>query len=118
MSRTVGSPTSRSIGSTAATSESRPSGVRTSTRGVVVDEELHDRLGRPDGLAPEVGCLADDLVGVLALGQPDDADVGEARRRSSSRCDLADQRDQLGGAEVPALWPAAIDVVGEHDPRA
>jgi hypothetical protein len=59
-------------------------GTRRECRGVVVDEELHDRLGRANRLPPEIGRLANHLVRVLALGQsrdlhPRDLDAGLLR---------------------------------------
>ena len=66
-------------------------------RGVVVDEVGQDRVRGPDRLAPQVGRLADDLVGVLALGQPDDADVGQPD--AAVGLDLGDEVVQLGHAE-------------------
>ena len=80
---------------------------------MVVDEIGEDRVRRPDRLAPQVGRLADDLVGVLAIGQPDDADVGQPD--AAVGLDLADEVVQLGHAERAGGLAGRVDVVGERD---
>ena len=92
--------------------------VRTSTRvGLAVDQVVDDRLGGPDLLAPAVGRLADDLVGVLALGQPDDAGLVELMPVSVG-CDLADQLLELPDPERARALAGRVDVVGERDPSS
>ena len=82
-------------------------------RGVIVDEIGQDRIRGPDRLAPQVGRLADDLVGILALGQPDDADVGQAD--AAIGLDLADEVVQLGHPERARGLAGRVDVVGQCD---
>ena len=60
------------------------------------------------------GDVADDLVGVLALGQPDDADVGEPDPGVAD-LDLADERVELGHPEGAGALAGRVDVVGEGD---
>ena len=52
-------------------------GLEVEALGVVVDEVFDERLGLRDGRLPGGGRLAHDVVGVLAVGQADDADVLE-----------------------------------------
>ena len=89
-------------------------GLEVDLAGVEVDEVVDDRLGRPDLLAPAIGRLADDLVGVLAVGQPDDADLVELDARIGDR-ELADQRLERGRPERARLLAGRVDVVGERD---
>ena len=94
-------------------------GAHVHARGVVVDQVVHDLDRRPGGLAPQVGLFADDLVGVLALGQLDDADVDEAdaRVRAARRAlDLADEGVELRDPERAGTLAGRVDVVGEGDP--
>ena len=58
---------------------------------------------------------ADDLVGVLAVGQPGDADVLELDARRVG-LELADQAGQGGHPERARLLARRVDVVGEDDP--
>ena len=82
----------RSVGTIASTKRALPPGVLRSTcAGVVVDQVVDDRLGGPDLLAPAVGRLADDLVGILAVGQADDPDLVELDAGVGGR-ELADER--------------------------
>ena len=81
---------------------------------VEVDEVVDDRLGGPDLLAPAIGRLADDLVGILAVGQADDADLVELDAGVGRR-QLADQRLERLRPERPGLLAGRVDVVGERD---
>ena len=81
---------------------------------VEVDQVVDDRLGRPDLLAPAIRRLADDLVGVLAVGQADDADLVELDAGIGRR-QLADQRLERLAPNVPGLLAGGVDVVGEGD---
>ena len=83
--------------------------------GVDVDEVVDDRLRRADLLAPAVGLVAQHLVGVLALGQADDADVVELDPRVVA-AELADELLERGRAEGAGLLAGRVDVVGERDP--
>ena len=83
--------------------------------GVGVDEVLDDRLRGADLLAPAIGRLAQDLVGILAVRQPHDADLVELDA-ALGRGELADQRLQRLRAERAGLLAGRIDVVGERDP--
>ena len=83
---------------------------------MLVDQVVDDRLGRPDLLAPAVGGLADDLVGVLAVGQADDPDLVELDARVGDR-ELPDQRLEGLGSERPGLLAGRVDVVGQGDLR-
>ena len=85
-------------------------------RGGAVDEELHDGLRVLGGLAPDVGVVADDLVGIATVGQAHHVDVGEAAAVGRA-LDLADQRGQLGGTEGRRALPGSIDVIGQRDAR-
>ena len=82
--------------------------------GVEVDQVVDDRLGRPDLLAPAVGRLADDLVGILAVGQADDPDLVELDAGVGRR-ELSDQRLERRRPERPGLLAGRVDVVGEGD---
>ena len=82
---------------------------------VDVDQVVDDRLGGPDLLAPAVGRLADDLVGILALGQADDADLVELDAGVVAR-QLADELLERRRAERAGLLAGRVDVVGERDP--
>ena len=59
--------------------------------------------------------LAQDLVGILAGGQPGDPDVLELDARIVV-LELADEPGQGGHAERAGLLAGRVDVVGEHDP--
>ena len=72
-------------------------------------------LRGPDLLAPAVGLLAQDLVGVAAVGQLDHAHVVERDPGVVAR-QLADQLLERGRAEGPRLLAGGVDVVGERDP--
>ena len=82
-------------------------GLEVEPAGVVVDEVLDERLGLRDRGLPAVGRLADDLVGVLAVGQPDDADVLELDARTSSRWSWPMSPASAVTPSVPAFSPAA-----------
>ncbi len=79
-----------------------------------VDEVVDDRLGGPDLLAPTIGRLANDLVGILAVGQADDADLVELDAGVGGR-QLADQRLERLRPERARLLAGRVDVVGERD---
>ena len=82
-SRRSGSSMSRIDGMTASTKPIRPDDVLRSKRaGVVVDEVFDERLRLRDGGLPDLRRLADDLVGILAVGELDDADVLELDART------------------------------------
>ena len=68
---------------TASTKPIRPAErLEVEAAGVVVDQVLDERLRLARSRARQrVGRLADDLVGVLAVGQPRDADVLELDAR-------------------------------------
>ncbi len=79
-----------------------------------VDQVVDDRLSRPDLLPPAVRRLADDLVGVLAVGQANDADLVELDPRVGHG-QLPDERLERLGPERPGLLTGRVDVVGERD---
>ena len=83
--------------------------------GVDVDQVVDDRLRRPDLLAPAIGLVAQDLVGVAAVGQLDDAHVVQGDPGVVAR-QLADQLLERRGAERAGLLARGVDVVGEGDP--
>ena len=72
-------------------------------------------FARPDLLAPAIGLVAQDLVGVAAVGQLDDAHVVQRDPRVVPR-QLADQLLERRGAERARLLARGVDVVGEGDP--
>ena len=82
-------------------------------RRVEVDQIRQDRVRRSRGFAPQVRVLPDDLVGILAVRKPDDADIGQAE--PAVGLDLGDQRVQLGDPKRAGALPGGIDVVGEGD---
>ncbi len=83
---------------------------------VVVDQVVHDALGLGDRRLPRGSVVADDLVGILALGKADDADVRDAHLGAAPP-DLPDERAQLGGAEGARALPGGVHVVREGDRR-
>ena len=74
------------------------------------------RLGRADLLAPAVGRLADDLVGVLAVGQAHDADVVELDAGVVRAASWPMSASSAVDAERAGLLARRVDVVGERDP--
>ncbi len=62
------------------------------------------------------GLVADDLVGVLAVGQAHDVHVGEPAAVGRA-LDLAHERRQLGGPERGRALAGGVDVVGQRDAR-
>ena len=100
---------------TASTKPIRPvARLEVEAAGVMVDEVLDERLGLGDGRLPGGRVLAHDLVGVLAGGQPRDADVLELDARVVA-LELADEPGQGGHAERARLLAGRVDVVGQHD---
>jgi hypothetical protein len=89
-------------------------GLEVDLAGVEVDQVVDNGLGRPDLLAPAVGRLADNLVGVLAVGQANDADLVELDP-GVGRGQLADKRFERLGPKGSSLLAGGIDVVGEGD---
>ncbi len=81
--------------------------------GVVVDQVGQDRVRGSNGLAPEVGRFPDHLIGVLALRQPDDPDIGQPD--PAVLLDLADQVVQLGHPEAAGRLAGGVDVIGQGD---
>ena len=81
--------------------------------GLRVDEVREDGLRRAGRLAPEVGLLADHLVGVRPLREPDHADLREAeplavRAGAGRACASSLMRLESSVIpNVPAFWPAA-----------
>ena len=107
---------------------SRMAGITASTKPIRPDEVLRSNGSAwwsmrysTSGLALAIGGLpggrrlADDLVGVLAVGQPGDADVLELDPRRVA-LELADEPGQGGHAERAGLLARRVDVVGERDP--
>ena len=117
-SRRSGSAMSRSDGMTASTKPIRPdAGLEVEAAGVVVDEVLDERLGlAPMAVCQAVGRLAHDLVGVLAVGQPGDADVLELDARVVSAWSWPMSPASAVTPSVPGLLAGGVDVVGERDP--
>ena len=79
-----------------------------------IDEELHDGLRLLGGGSPDLRVVADDLVGISALGQANDIDIGQAPaiRRAF---DLTHEGSELGGAECGGALPGGVDVVCQRD---
>ena len=90
-------------------------GLEVEAAGVVADEVLDERLGGADRAVQVVRRLADDLVGVLAVGQPRDADVLELDPRVVVWSWPMSPASAVTPS-VPGLLAGRIDVVGEHDP--
>ena len=82
---------------------------------VRVHEVLDDRLRGPNLLAPAIGRVAQDLVGILAVRHPDDADLVELDA-ALGRGELADQALERLHAERAGLLAGRVDVVRERDP--
>ena len=92
-------------------------GLEVEALGMMVDQVFDDRLGRRDSVAPRVGRLAHDLVGVLPVGQPHDAHVLELDARLLGQLlELADEPGQRLHPERAGLLAGRIDVVGQRDP--
>ena len=72
-------------------------------------------LAAPIAAVQAVGRLADDLVGVLAVGQPGDADVLELDPGRVG-LELADELGEGGDPERAGLLAGRVDVIREHDP--
>ena len=106
---------SRIVGMTASTKPMRPvERLEVETPGVMADEVLDERLGLGHARLPGGRVLADDLVGVLAVGQPHDAHVLELDARVVA-LELADEAGERGHPERAGLLAGGVDVVGERD---
>ena len=102
---------------TASTKPIRPELVLRSNRPrVVVDQVFEQWLGRGDRGLPRGRRLAHDLVGILAVRQPGDADVLELDARRVP-LELTDEPDEGGHPGAAGLLARRVDVVGEDDPR-
>ena len=101
--------------STASTKRALPPGVRRSlARAWTSIRWSTIGFARADLLAPAIGLVAQDLVGVLPVGQLDDADVVERHPGVVAR-QLADQLLERRGAERAGLLARGVDVIGERD---
>ena len=78
---------------------------------LAVDQVLDDADGPGGGLAPAIGLVADHLVGIPPLGEPDDPH----RHAGLGLLHLADQLLELADAERAGALARGIDVVREAD---
>ena len=98
--------------------EADPAGARLEVEParVMVDQVFEEWLGLGDRGLPRGRRLAHDLVGILAVRQPGDADVLELDARRVP-LELADEPDEGGHPGAAGLLARRVDVVGEDDPR-
>ena len=82
--------------------------------GMMADEVLDERLGLGHAGLPGGRILADDLVRVLAVRQPHDADVLELDARVVA-LELPDEPGQRRDPERAGLLAGGVHVVGERD---
>ena len=89
-------------------------GLEVVARRVVIDQVFDERLGSRDRRLPASRLVAHDLVRILAVRQPDDADVLELHARVVA-LELGDEAGQRRHAERARLLARRVDVVRERD---
>ena len=101
---------------TASTKPIRPElSLEVEPTGVVIDQVFDERLRLRDRGLPGGRRIARQLVRILAVRQPDDADVLQLHARGIS-LELSDQSGECRHAERAGLLAGRIHVIRQRDP--